>query len=139
MVTANELAAPSTSRVCRADNLFNNVTDLHTHGGTFTSVGRDMIMNNQYHNHTHNHYHPKGSDGAPDNPSADPLDSTPSVDVLALLKAVSNQRKIQQDTFSKATPKTGEWMLTYEKLAEWQDPTSSLDMMCGSGIREYLP
>jgi hypothetical protein len=142
MIPANELVAPSTSTVCRADPLFRDVTELHTHGGAFTSIGGDMInnVNNQYQtHHHHHHHHAKPSDGAPDNPSTDPLHSTPNVDVLALLKAVSNQRKIQQDTFGKATPKTGEWMLTYEKLAEWQDPTSGLNLMCGSGIREYLP
>jgi hypothetical protein len=111
--------------VSREDNPFRNLTELHLHGGTFTSIGGDMINN-----HYHTHYHP--------NPSNDPSASAPKVDVLAILKAVSNQRKLQQDTLGKATPKTGGWMLKHEKLAMWQDPKSGLDMMCGSGMREQL-
>jgi hypothetical protein len=131
--TASELTAPSTSGVCRADNPFRNVTELHAHGGSFTSIGRDVNNNVQLNynnnlNHIEIHHHSYPNDHS--------SDSAPKVDVLAVLKTVSNQRKIQQDTLSKATPKTGAWMLRHEKLAVWQDPKSGLDMLCGSGMRE---
>jgi hypothetical protein len=128
--TASVLTAPSTSSVCRANNPFRNVTELHAHGGSFTSIGGDVHNNVQlnYNVEIHHHF----------NPNDDSSDSAPEVDVLAILNAVSNQRKIQQDTLSKATPKTGGWMLRHEKLAVWQDPKSGLDMMCGSGMRESL-
>jgi hypothetical protein len=113
--------------VCRADNPFRNVTELHAHGGSFTSIGRD-VNNVQLNYNVEIHHH--------SNPQDNSSDSAPKVDILDILKAVSNQRKIQQDTFSKATPKTCEWMLKHKKLAAWQDPKSGLSMMCGSGIRE---
>ncbi|KAH6910107.1 ankyrin repeat-containing domain protein [Coprinopsis sp. MPI-PUGE-AT-0042] len=84
--------------------------------------------------HIHAHYHSNPDVAGGPSKSTSHYFETPQVDVMAILKPVSNYRKIQQDTFSKATPKTGEWMLKHEKIAVWQDPTSSLDMMCGSGI-----
>ncbi|KAH6910126.1 hypothetical protein BKA70DRAFT_1466413 [Coprinopsis sp. MPI-PUGE-AT-0042] len=125
MRTAAELSPPTASieaNVYPTGTLFPNVSELHTEGGTFASIGGNVYNDNRTVN--------VGCDQSNITPS-----EAPKVDVMAILKTVSNYRKIQQDTFSKATPKTGEWMLKHEKIAAWQDPKSSLDMMCGSGIR----
>ncbi|KAH6910052.1 hypothetical protein BKA70DRAFT_1424554 [Coprinopsis sp. MPI-PUGE-AT-0042] len=84
--------------------------------------------------HMHTHYHSNPDFAGEPSKSTSHHFETPKVDVMAILKPISNYRKVQQDTLSKATPKTGEWMLKHEKIAVWQDPTSGLDMMCGSGI-----
>ncbi|KAH6871293.1 hypothetical protein BKA70DRAFT_1024433, partial [Coprinopsis sp. MPI-PUGE-AT-0042] len=45
-----------------------------------------------------------------------------------------NHRRIQQDTLSKATPETGEWVFEREKFPEWWDPKGDVKAMWGSGI-----
>lgn len=128
----NKLGTPSSARETNATPAG---THFHVHGGSYTSIGRDM--NNNYRStHTHSHLHSNAFDGKLSNHNTGTVDLEPRVNVLALLKTVSNYRKIQQDMFSKATPKTGEWILNYKELSEWQTPKSSLTMMCGSGIRE---
>ncbi|KAH6897585.1 hypothetical protein BKA70DRAFT_1315998 [Coprinopsis sp. MPI-PUGE-AT-0042] len=83
-------------------------------GGLFSSAGRDV------NHHTHFHVAPKPE--------------KPKFDLLSELKAIDNFRRIQQDTLSKATPKTGEWIFEYEIFPVWKDPKSKLKTMWGSGI-----
>ncbi|KAH6873557.1 hypothetical protein BKA70DRAFT_282241 [Coprinopsis sp. MPI-PUGE-AT-0042] len=84
-------------------------------GGDFSSAGCDV-------NHHHTHFHEA------------PKPERPKIDLLSELKAIDNFRRIQQDTLSKATPMTGEWIFEYKMFPVWRDPKSDLKTMWGSGI-----
>jgi hypothetical protein len=88
---------------------------LQISGGNFTSAGRDVYN----HNDTHTHIH-----------------EAPKVDPLSMLDSIDNFRQIQQDTLSKATPETGEWMFDYEQFPVWLKPEGDVKTLWGSGIRE---
>jgi hypothetical protein len=85
--------------------------NLQISGGSFTSAGRDV--------HNHNHVH-----------------EAPKADPLSMLDSIDNFRQIQQDTLSKATPETGEWMFDYEQFPVWLKPDGDIKTLWGSGIRK---
>ncbi|KAH6910150.1 hypothetical protein BKA70DRAFT_1272242 [Coprinopsis sp. MPI-PUGE-AT-0042] len=86
--------------------------EVRINGGIFTSAGRDV--------HTHFYTAPKPEQ--------------PQFDLWSVLEPIENFRQIQQDTLSKATPKTGEWIFDYEMFPIWWDPKSDLKTLWGSGI-----
>ncbi|KAH6871291.1 hypothetical protein BKA70DRAFT_1488906 [Coprinopsis sp. MPI-PUGE-AT-0042] len=88
-------------------------------GGAFSSAGRNV-------NHHHTHFHEA------------PKPERPKIDLLSELKVIDNFRRIQQDTLSKATPETGEWIFEYEIFPVWRGPKSDLKNLWGSGIRESI-
>ncbi|KAH6910145.1 hypothetical protein BKA70DRAFT_117106 [Coprinopsis sp. MPI-PUGE-AT-0042] len=90
--------------------------NVQINGGNLTSAGRDV------HNHTHFHEAPQHDCEAA------------KADLISALESIDNFRQIQQDTLSKATPKTGEWIFEYEKFPIWRDPKSDIKTLWGSGI-----
>ncbi|KAH6910064.1 hypothetical protein BKA70DRAFT_1100719 [Coprinopsis sp. MPI-PUGE-AT-0042] len=83
-------------------------------GGLFVSAGHDV-------NH-HTHFH-----------EAQKLE-TPKCNLLSELESTDNFRQIQQDTLSKATPETGEWIFEYKMFPIWRDPKSDVKTIWGFGI-----
>ena len=83
--------------------------ETHIENSTFNDIGRDQ--------HNHYHYH-----GVPDK-------------LKAILDAISNYRKIQQDTLAKATPGTILWLLECKEFKLFVDVDGSLKIMWGSGMR----
>ena len=59
----------------------------------------------------------------------------PSNKLTALLDAIVNFRKIQQDTLAKATPGTILWLLECEEFTLFMDIDGTLKIMWGSGMR----
>ncbi|KAH6888383.1 hypothetical protein BKA70DRAFT_1235469 [Coprinopsis sp. MPI-PUGE-AT-0042] len=55
-------------------------------------------------------------------------------DLKAILDAIANMRKIQQDTLAKATPGTLEWLFKSQFFGSWWDMNSDRMMVWGSGI-----
>jgi hypothetical protein len=76
-------------------------------------------MHNHTHNHTETHIH-----------------ELPKADLHSALDAIDNFRRIHQDTLSKATPETGEWMFDYEQFPVWLKPEGDVKTLWGAGIRE---
>jgi hypothetical protein len=72
------------------------------------------------HTHTHLHY------------------QCAQTDVKAILKAISNLRKIQQDTLAKATPGTVEWLFSTCYFTVWWDRSGNFKVLWGSGIRRFI-
>jgi hypothetical protein len=90
--------------------------NLQINGGSFTSAGRDVHIDH----HTH-------------------IYEGPTLDLLSVLGSIDNFRQIQQDTLSKATPKTGEWISEHEVFPVWCEPKTNVRTLWGSGIREFHP
>ncbi|KAH6905339.1 ankyrin repeat-containing domain protein [Coprinopsis sp. MPI-PUGE-AT-0042] len=87
--------------------------DVHSihNDGHMNVVGRDSI---RY--HTHLHYH--GT----------------TVDLESVMRAIPNFRKIHQDTWAKAAPGTGMWLLRSDTISLWLEPNGDLKIIWGSGI-----
>lgn len=78
-------------------------------GSTLTAVGGDV------HNH---YYHPESQR-----------------DIWAALRSIPNFRKIYLDILSRATPKTGMWLLKGSEFRLWLEPNGDITIFWGSGIR----
>ena len=56
----------------------------------------------------------------------------------AIMEAISNYRRIQQDTLAKATPGTILWLLECKEFRLFVDVDGSLKFMWGSGMRAFF-
>ena len=90
-------------------------------GGTHFSAGGDVnnVQSNIHNvqNNVQHHYHEAAKASS-----------------ISALDSIDNFRAIQQDSLSKRTPKTGEWIFDYEQFPVWRNPNSSLKTLWGSGI-----
>ncbi|KAH6910134.1 hypothetical protein BKA70DRAFT_1424669 [Coprinopsis sp. MPI-PUGE-AT-0042] len=87
--------------------------NLQINGGVVHFAGRDI--------HNHNHFQEA------------PETEKPPFDLPSVLEHVDNHRRTQQDTLSKATPNTGEWMFDNEVFPVWWNPKGDLKTLWGSG------
>ena len=87
--------------------------DFEVNNSTINVVGGDQ----HHHAHTHIHYHE----------ITDKL--------KAILDAVSNYRKVQQDTVAKATPGTIVWLFECKEFRLFVDIDGTLKILWGSGMR----
>ncbi|KAH6905383.1 hypothetical protein BKA70DRAFT_1153081 [Coprinopsis sp. MPI-PUGE-AT-0042] len=76
----------------------------------------NVVGRSDSHNHTHVHYHGTVKD------------------LRDFLDAISNFRKIQQDTLAKATPGTIVWLFDYKDFRLFIDVDGVLKILWGSGI-----
>jgi hypothetical protein len=93
--------------------LISGVQSAHIHGGSFTVVGSNTAIQNNYYSY--------GT-------------QTPTTNILEILKALSlpNFRDIQLDTLSKATDGTCIWLTTGEMFVFW---VANGRILWGIGIR----
>ena len=87
------------------------VTGIHAGHSNVNIAGRDQ--------HTHIHYHE----------ITDKLKK--------ILEGVNNYRKIQQDTLSKATHGTIQWLFECKEFQLFIDLDGQLKILWGSGMREW--
>ncbi|KAH6912020.1 hypothetical protein BKA70DRAFT_1559519 [Coprinopsis sp. MPI-PUGE-AT-0042] len=87
-------------------------------GGGEVQVANSHINVAGRDNHTHTHVHYHGA----------------AKDLKGVLDAISNLRKIQQDTLDKATPGTVLWLFTCKEYRIFIDVDGVLKILWGSGI-----
>ena len=59
-------------------------------------------------------------------------------DIEAILDAVTNYRRIQQDTLAKATPGTIQWFFKWKEFEVFIDVNGNLRILWGSGMRKFF-
>ena len=59
-------------------------------------------------------------------------------DIKAILDAVTNYRRMQQDTLAKATPGTIQWFFKWKEFRLFIDVNGDLRILWGSGMRTSL-
>ncbi|KAH6909450.1 hypothetical protein BKA70DRAFT_1148668 [Coprinopsis sp. MPI-PUGE-AT-0042] len=111
-----ELERPETQLVwlastAQAVGAIHGAGDVQVTNSIINTVGRS-----DSHNHTHVHYHGTVKD------------------LKDFLDAISNFRKIQQDTLAKATPGTIVWLFDYKEFRLFIDVDGVLKILWGSGI-----
>ncbi|KAH6909650.1 hypothetical protein BKA70DRAFT_1426069 [Coprinopsis sp. MPI-PUGE-AT-0042] len=124
------LVAPPLRPVPRNVSGIQGAHDFQIHNSNISVVGGDSHTHTHTHAHTHVHHH-----------------GTTARDLQTILDAISNIRKIQQDTLAKATPGTIVWPFDCREFRLFVDLDGVLKLMWGSGIpgagkrrflREYL-